>query len=112
MGDPTGFLRHVKGLMCIIYMKLTMWNYFILDLFFISHQGFHNCVIIMQFWFGHVVIVQIIGINTLHIRVLQDNHTSQEFDVGRAQSAMKACLQCAHSRIPAMYGSLVIQPPK
>ena len=59
-----------------------------------------------------VLLCRLLGINTLHIGVLQDNHTSQEFDVGRAQSAMKACLQCAHSRIPAMYGSLVIQPPK
>ena len=59
-----------------------------------------------------LLLCRLLGINTLHIGVLQDNHTSQEFDVGRAQSAMKACLQCAHSRIPAMYGSLVIQPPK
>ena len=26
---------------------------------------------------------KLLGINTQHIRVLQDNHTSQEFDVGR-----------------------------
>ena len=51
---------------------------------------------------------RLVGINTPRIRVLQDNHTSQEFDVGRVRSAINACLERAQSRIPGMYGYLVI----
>ena len=65
----------------------------------------------MTLW-GHVVIAHLLGINTPRIRVLQDNDTSQEFDVGRVRSAIKACLERAISEIPAMYGYLVIQPLK
>ena len=57
---------------------------------------------------GHVVIAHLLGINTPGIRVLQDNHTSQEFYVGRVRSAIKACSERAQSRIPVMFGYLVI----
>ena len=31
----------------------------------------------------------VLGINTPHIRVLRDNHTSQEYDVGRVRAQLK-----------------------
>ena len=47
-------------------------------------------------------------INTPHLRWLQENHTSQGFEVGRVRSEIKACFERAHHRIPAMYGSRLI----
>ena len=46
-------------------------------------------------------------INTPHLRRLQENHTSQGFEVGRVRSEIKACFERAQPRISAMYGSCV-----
>ena len=47
-------------------------------------------------------------INTPHLRRLQENHTSQGFEVGRVRHEIESCFERAPPRIPAMYGSCVI----
>ena len=52
---------------------------------------------------------RLVGINTPHIRVLQDNHTYQEFEIGRVPSRLSLRFERAQHQIPAMYGYLVIR---